>query len=556
MSDFFRSLFVEVSVTQSLLVIVLTVAIGLLLADKLKIKSMSLGVTWILFTGIVLSHFGLRLEPSVARFVKDFGLILFVYSLGLQVGPSFFSSFGKAGLKLNILSACIVVLACVITYVISLLSGVELPTMVGVMSGAVVNTPSLGAAEQAYLDTFSHPNSSIAAGYAVAYPLGVIGVIFSMYLLKVIFRVDPLQEEKRLKAEAGASHEPICIDLHLTNSHVDGITIQQLHHRCHVDMVVSRIIFANGTHIVPTAGTRIELGDTLRVLCDREHLDTLSLLGDIEEKPFELKERQSANLISRRIVVTKPEWNGKQIRKLNINDRFHVTITRVNRAGIDILATSDLHLQLGDRLMVVGDKEDVEKVAEIFGNELKRLDIPNLFPIFIGLVLGVVVGMLPIALPGLSQPFKLGLAGGSLIVAILVGRFGPYHHLVTFSTTSANMMIREVGISLFLAVVGLEAGVSFVPTIVNGGYMWVLYGVIITVIPVLLIGFIAKKWLKVEYFSLLGLLAGSTTNPIALSYGMSEQRDTNRVSVAYATVYPLTMFLRVMAAQLMILLLC
>ena len=322
-----------------------------------------------------------------------------------------------------------------------------------------------------------------------------------------------------------------------------------------VPMVISRIIHPDNSEIVPQADTELYNGDTLRILVDKEHLDVFSLLGPVEEKK-KTEKTNSGMLISRRIVVTKPEWNGKQIRHLGVNDRYHVTITRVNRAGIDLIATPELHLQLGDRLMVVGSKEDVERVADIFGNELKRLDIPNLFPIFIGIVLGVIVGTLPIAIPGLSQPFKLGLAGGSLIVAILIGRFGPYYHMVTFSTTSANMMIREIGIALFLAAVGLGAGESFVPTIVEGGWVWIIYGVVITLLPLIVIGFCARKWGKLNYFTLMGMIAGSTTDPPALAYAVSTSTNTDQASVAYATVYPLTMFLRVMLAQIMILALC
>ncbi len=556
MKDFLYSLFLQPSVSQSLLVLVLTVAIGLFLADKLKVKNMTLGVTWILFTGIFLSHFGLRLTPQVAHFAKDFGLILFVYSIGLQVGPSFFSSFGKGGLKLNMMAASIVLLACILTLIIGTLSGVEMSTMVGVMSGAVTNTPSLGAAEQAFTDAFGSDSGSIAAGYAVAYPLGVLGIIFSMLVIKWVFRINNKDEEKHILEQQGTNKEPICVDILVTNNNINSQTVRWLHHTCNVDMVISRIIHEDKSEEVPTANTEIHLGDTLRVLCDRDHLDTLMLIGDVKEMPSALRQSVSTQLISRRIVVTKPEWNGKQIRQLGINDRFHVTITRVNRAGIDLLATSDLHLQIGDRVMVVGDKNDVAKVAEIFGNELKRLDVPNLFPIFFGIVLGVIIGLMPIALPGLSQPFKLGLAGGSLIVAILIGRFGPYHHIVTFSTTSANMMVRELGISLFLAAVGLGAGESFVPAIVGGGYMWILYGVIITLVPLLIVGFCARKWGKLDYFTLMGMIAGSTTDPPALSYAVAQSDNTDKASVAYATVYPLTMFLRVMMAQLMILLLC
>ena len=555
--DYFKSLFLEPGITQSLMVLVLTVSVGLFLAEKLKIKSFSLGVTWILFCGILFSHFGLRLVPEVEHFAKDFGLILFVYSIGLQVGPSFFSSFGKGGLKMNGIAVGIVLLAGLTAFMIAKFSGEDMATMVGVMSGAVTNTPSLGAAQQAFADSFGAENDTIATGYAVAYPLGVLGIIFSMLLLKWIFRINLKNEEADLlRHREQKQKEPLLVDIEVTNPQIVSMTIKQLHHAMNIQMVVSRIIHEDGSQVVPQADTEFKQGDTLRVLLDRDHLDMLQLLGPSKEHKKEDKPLSATNLISRRIVVTKPEWNGKQIRNLDVSERYHVTITRVNRAGIDLIATSDLHLQLGDRLMVVGDKDDVQKVADIFGNELKRLDIPNLLPIFFGIVLGVVLGTLPIAFPGLSSPFKLGLAGGSLIVAILIGRFGPYYHLVTFATTSANMMIREIGISLFLAAVGLGAGEHFVSTISEGGWVWIIYGVIITLLPLLLMGFIARKWVKIDYFSLMGLIAGSTTDPPALAFAVSSSDSNDNASVAYATVYPLTMFLRVMLAQLMILLLC
>ncbi len=557
--DFLYNLFMVPSVPQSLLILMLTVAVGLFIEEKVRIGTFSLGVTWILFAGILLSHFGLRLEPHVAHFAKDFGLILFVYSIGLQVGPSFFSSFGKGGLQLNMMAGLIVVLAAIITWLIATLSGENMATMVGVMSGAVTNTPSLGAAEQAYSDAFMRDNATIASGYAVAYPLGVLGILFSMLLVKWFFRIDVRKEEAAILQKDQGKKEPACFDVKVSNERLDGINVSELHHMCKVDMVISRIIHADKSQEVPQGSTTIQCGDTLRILCDKEHMDFFQLLGTITDRPNALQEQRSSdqtNLVSRRIVVTKPEWNGQEIRKIGLNSRYHITISRVKRAGIDLLATPGLRLQIGDRLMVVGDEEEVKKVAELFGNELKQLDIPNLLPIFFGITLGIIAGLMPIHMPGLSQPFKIGLAGGTLIVAILIGRFGPYHHMITFSTTSANRMIREIGISLFLAAVGLGAGETFVPTLLNGGYMWIIYGIFITLIPLIIAGVVARKWLKLDYFTLMGLIAGSTTDPPALSYAVAQSSETDKASVAYATVYPLTMFLRVMVAQLMILLLC
>ncbi len=554
--EYLYNLFINPGITQSLIVLMLTMAIGIFLAEKLKIKSFSLGVTWILFAGIILSHFGMRLTPQVEHFAKDFGLILFVYSIGLQVGPSFFSSFGKGGLQLNMLAVGVVLTGVLTAFGLHFLTGEDMATMVGILSGAVTNTPGLGAAQQAFQDMFGHANPDIATGYAVAYPLGVVGIILSIMLLKAIFRINLKQEEKDMKAaEESDPNQPIVMDIQLTNPVVDGKNVHEIQSILGIDMIVSRVMRQDGTEEIANSETIVRLGEVIRVLTDRPHVKTIELIGPIKEQ--EKGESKSASgLVSKRIVLTKEQWNGKKIGSLGIRKNYHVNITRVTRAGVDLLATPSLVLQLGDRIMVVGDDKDVAKVADIFGNELKRLDVPNLLPIFLGIVLGIMVGTLPIAIPGLSQPFKLGLAGGSLIIAILIGRFGPLYRLVTFATTSANKMIREIGISLFLAAVGLGAGESFFSTIVEGGYMWILYGVIITVLPILLMGIIGRLWMKLDYFTLAGLIAGSTTDPPALAYAGSLSQENEKASVAYATVYPLTMFLRVMSAQLIILLAC
>ena len=551
--DFFYNLLFEKGITQSLFLLTITIALGIFLADKLKVGKFSLGVTWILFAGIVLSHFGMVLDSQVAHFAKDFGLVLFVYSIGLQVGPSFFSAFGKGGLKLNALATCIVLLGVATAYCIHLATGEEMATMVGILCGAVTNTPGLGAAQQAFSDVTGTVNQDIAAGYAVAYPLGVVGVLVTIMLLRLLFKVNIKEEEERLKNEEANANQPICYDVQLTNPSIDGQKVSAIQKTLGISMVVSRVFHQDGTEEVANSDTVVHTGDSLRVLTDKHVVRTVELLGPIHER--ETEPRAASSLVSRRIVLTKEQWNGKKIGSLAIRKHYNVNITRVIRAGIDLLATPDLVLQLGDRIIIVGAQEDVTKVADIFGNELKRLDIPNLMPIFLGIALGIIVGTLPIALPGLSQPFKLGLAGGSLIVAILIGRFGPYYHLVTFATTSANKMIREIGISLFLATVGLGAGGTFFRTIADGGYWWILYGVLITMIPLLIVGIIGRKWLKLDFFSLTGLLSGSMTNPPALAYANSIANDSDKPSATYATVYPLTMFLRVLTAQLIILLL-
>lgn len=531
----------------------IAIAAGIFLGAKLKFKGITLGITWILFCAIACSHFGMTLDPLVESFAKDLGLILFVYSIGLQVGPGFFSSFGKGGLSLNMLAASIVLLGCATAYVIHILSGVDIATMTGVLFGAVTNTPGLGAAQQAYQDLTGVSNPDIASGYAMAYPLGVVGIIVSLLLLRWFFRVKLEREEAQVQAEKGEVQQVEHYDMKLTNQQVEGIRVRDLKLLTHVNIVVSRLLDTQGNEFMPEADTILHVGDRVRFVGDAKNERTIMLLGERTEVAWEEKEKD-VHLVNKHIVITKPKINGKRIGDLKVRAAYQITITRIRRAGIELLATPDLILQMGDRLTVVGEQEAVEKVSRVFGNSSKKLDAPNLASLFFGIVLGVTLGSIPFALPGLSQPFKLGIAGGSLIVAILMGAFGTKWHLVTYTTTSANLMIREIGIALFLAAVGFGAGKSFIPTLLDGGYVWIGYGVIITVVPLLLIGVIARLWLKLDYFTLMGLIAGSTTDPPALAYATSQSSVNDRAAVAYSTVYPLTMFLRVLTGQLMILL--
>lgn len=547
-----NNLFFGTGIAHSIFVLAIAIAAGIFLGSKLKFKGITLGITWILFCAIACSHFGMTLDPLVESFAKDLGLILFVYSIGLQVGPSFFSSFGKGGLSLNLLAAGIVLLSCVTAYVIHLLSGVDIATMTGVLFGAVTNTPGLGAAQQTFQDLTGVANPDIASGYAMSYPLGVVGIIFSLLALRWIFRIKLDKEEEQVKSEKGEQHPIEHYDIELTNTQVDGIRVRDLTLLTHVTLVVSRVLDKDGNEFMPDADTILHVGDKVRFVGDQANERTILLLGPKTEIAWEEKEK-NVHLVSRHIIVTKPKMNGKRIMDLRIREAFQITITRVRRAGIELLATPELRLQMGDRLTVVGEQEAVDKVAKAFGNSSKKLDAPNLASLFFGIVLGVALGSLPIALPGLSQPFKLGLAGGSLIIAILMGAFGPKYHLVTYTTTSANLMIREIGIALFLASVGFGAGKTFVPTLLGGGYVWIGYGVLITLLPLLIIGIIARKGLKLDYFTLMGLIAGSTTDPPALAYATSQSSLNDRAAVAYSTVYPLTMFLRVLTGQLMIL---
>ena len=550
--NWLQSLFFGTGVPHSIFILTLAIASGIFLSHRLKFKGITLGITWILFCAIAFSHFGMHLDPVVETFAKDFGLILFVYSIGLQVGPSFFSSFGKGGIKLNLLAMTVVFLGCATAYLISVLSGVDIATMTGVLFGAVTNTPGLGAAQQAFTDITGSANPNIASGYAMAYPLGVVGIITVILAMRWFFRIKLEDEEARLVSESEVQKEIKYIDVLLVNPQVEGAHIRDLSQLCHMNLIVSRLVRPTGEDELPDVDTVLHVGDRIRVVVDKENEKSVLLLGIETSLPED--SNQQAHLVSRHVVVTKPELNGKRIGDLNVRATYHVSITRIRRAGIELLATRDLYLQLGDRITVVGEERAVNKVEQLFGNSTKRLDVPNLASIFLGIALGVVVGMLPIMLPGLSQPFKLGIAGGSLIVAILMGCFGPKLHVITYTTSSANLMIREIGIALFLAAVGFGAGKTFIPTLLDGGYVWIGFGVIITLLPLLIVGVIGRMWLKLDYFTLMGLLAGSTTNPPALAYATTVSTANDRSAVAYSTVYPLTMFLRVLTGQLMILL--
>ena len=550
--NWLNSLFFGAGVPHSIFILTVAIAGGISLSHHLKFKGITLGITWILFCAIAMSHFGMHIDPVVETFAKDFGLILFVYSIGLQVGPSFFSSFGKGGIKLNLLAVSIVLLGCITAYFIHLFSGEDIATMTGVLFGAVTNTPGLGAAQQAFTDVTGEVNPYIASAYAMAYPLGVVGIITVLLAMRWFFHIKLDKEEQRLLEESEVQKEVEYIDMLLTNPQVEGVQIRELGQLCHMNLVVSRLIRPNGEDELPDVDTILHVGDRIRVVVDKENEKSVLLLGMETTLPTDHK--SMTHLVSRHVVVTKPELNGKRIGDLKVRATYHVSITRIRRAGIELLATRDLYLQLGDRITVVGEERAVEKIEKLLGNSTKRLDIPNLASIFLGLALGVAAGVLPITLPGLAQPFKLGIAGGSLIIAILMSCFGPKMHIVTYTTSSANLMIREIGIAMFLAAVGFGAGKTFIPTLLNGGYMWIAYGLIITLLPLLLVGIIARCWLKMDYFSLMGLLAGSTTNPPALAYATSVTAANDRAAVAYSTVYPLTMFLRVLTGQLMILL--
>jgi putative transport protein len=493
---------------------------------------------------------------DILHFMKEFGLILFVYFIGLQVGPGFFVSFKKGGIALNMLAMGIVLTGVVVTLVIRHITGIPIQTMVGILSGAVTNTPGLGAAQEAYSDANGANDPSIAMGYAVAYPLGVIGIILSIMLIKVIFRIKNESETESLIESLGQKENVELVSVEVRNPAAYGRNIGDLRRIINRSFVVSRILYSQTKQAdIASAATVLHEGDRIFVATtqtDREAVEAFfGIQVKMEKHEWELLDK---HLVSRRILITKSNVNGKQLRHLNLRSTFGVNITRVNRSGVDLIADPGLSLQVGDRVTVVGNEDAIASVERFLGNQMKRLNEPNLVPIFIGIFLGVLLGSIPFTFSGIPQPVKLGLAGGPLIVAILISIFGPKYHLVTYTTMSANLMLREVGICLFLACVGLSAGEKFVSTVVyEGGYLWIGLGFIITVVPLLVVGIIGRAVFKLNYFTLMGLMAGSTTDPPALAY--SNAAAGNDVpAVSYATVYPLTMFLRVLSAQLMILL--
>ena len=539
-------------VAHSVLILALVIALGIMLG-KIKVAGISLGVTWILFVGIIFSHFGMRLNEHLIHFMKEFGLILFVYSIGLQVGPGFFSSFKKGGVRLNLLATMVVCAGVLVTCGLYVITGLPVTTMVGILSGAVTNTPGLGAAQQAYSDMTGIDSPDIALGYAVAYPLGVIGIILSMMVLRRVFRIDFAKEEKKALDTMDVQHDSVAQphSLSVVNPALEDKSIRELQGLVNRDFVISRIRRQGGEIEIADDDTLLHVGDQILVVTTpRDAAAITAFIGrDVQVEWEQLDKR----LISRRILNTKPELNGKSLAQLKLHAGFGVSITRVNRAGVDLIAQPSLQLQMGDRVTVVGTEVSIANVEKVLGNSMKRLNAPNLIPIFIGIVLGVMLGSLPFTFPGIPQPVKLGLAGGPLIVSILISRFGPKFKLVTYTTMSANLMLREVGIALFLACVGLGAGEEFVETIIDGGgYAWIGYGAIITILPLLIVGVIGRLWFKVDYFTLIGVMAGATTDPPALAYS-NDLAGNDIPSVGYATVYPLTMFLRVLSAQLLIL---
>lgn len=532
------------------------IAAGVLLG-KIKFFGISLGVTFVLFVGILAGHFGFTGNPAILSFVQDFGLILFVFCIGLQVGPSFFSSFKRGGITLNLLAVGIVFLNIAVALILyfALQGRVDIPMMVGILCGAVTNTPGLGAANEA-LQQLHYQGPEIAMGYACAYPLGVMGIILSMIIIRYICRVDVQRDSDEIQKEEEANPhmKPYTISLKVQNEALSGKTLSQVQNFLARDFVCTRII-QDGHMITPNANTVLRLGDRMFLVCAEDDSEAImAFIGPKIEQDWDATNQQDKPMVSRRILVTQPNINGKTLGELHFSSMYGVNVTRVNRSGMDLFAARQLRLQVGDRVMVLGPQDAIERVANLLGNQLRRLDHPNIVTIFVGILCGILFGSLPIAIPGMPTPVKLGLAGGPLIISILIGRFGHKVKLVTYTTMSANLMLREVGLVLFLASVGIKAGENFVQMVVEGdGVLYVGLGFLITFIPLIITGIIARWHHRVNYFTLMGLIAGSNTDPPALAYA-NQIAGNDAPAVGYSTVYPLTMFLRILTAQLLVLL--
>ena len=550
------------SVAHIALLYAIVIAIGVYLG-KIKIFGISLGVTFVLFAGILAGHVGFTGPKEILTFIQDFGLILFVFMIGLQVGPGFFESFKKGGVTLNMLSASAILLNILVMFGCYYLffdtsNPNNLPMMVGTLYGAVTNTPGLGAANEALLSVFPNGAPSIANGYACAYPLGIVGIIGATILIKYICKIDTDEEEQQLNDEDAANPHAKAHNMHLRveNSYITGRTLREVSEFLNRDIVCSRILH-DGVVSIPNSKTHFEVGDELLVVCAEADAEAIkAFIGPEVEAEWDREKDEVQHFVSRRIIVTRPEMNGKTLGKMHFSSVYGVNVTRISRQGMDIFAGRNHHFHVGDKILVVGPEENVNRVAEIMGNSVKRLDAPNIATIFIGIMVGIIFGSLPFAIPGMPVPLKLGIAGGPLIIAILIGRFGYRMKLVTYTTTSANMMLREIGLVLFLASVGIKAGAGFWDTVVQGdGLKYVGCGFLITIIPILIVGTIARLKFKFNYFTIMGMLAGTYTDPPALAYA-NASCSKEAPAVGYSTVYPLSMFLRIFTAQIVVLFFC
>ncbi len=552
------------SVAHIALLYAIVIAVGVYLG-KIKICGISLGVTFVLFAGIVAGHVGFTAPKEILTFIQDFGLILFVFMIGLQVGPGFFESFKKGGVTLNLLSVLAIFLNVIVMFACYYIffdtsNPYNLPMMVGTLYGAVTNTPGLGAANESLLSVFADGNvPSIANGYACAYPLGVIGIIGATILIKYICKVNTQHEEEMLNEEDAANPHAKAhnMNIRVENSYIAGRTLKEVSEFLNRDIVCSRLLH-NGEISTPTSKTTFEVGDELQIVCTEADAEAIkAFIGpEFEAAEWDKKKEEVEHFVSRRIIVTRPEMNGKTLGKMHFSSVYGVNVTRISRQGMDLFAGRNHHFHVGDRIMVVGPEENVNRVAEMMGNSVKRLDAPNIATIFVGIIVGIIFGSLPFAIPGMPVPLKLGIAGGPLIIAILIGRFGYRMKLVTYITTSANMMLREIGLVLFLASVGIKAGAGFWETVAQGdGIKYVYTGFLITVIPILIVGTIARLKFKFNYFTIMGMIAGTYTDPPALAYA-NASCTKEAPAVGYSTVYPLSMFLRIFSAQIVVLFFC
>lgn len=540
----------------------IVISIGVLLG-KVKVGGISLGVTFVLFAGILAGHIGFTAPTNILSFIQDFGLILFVFCIGLQVGPGFFESFKKGGVSLNLLATVTILLNIGVMFACYWLffdtkNIKNLPMMVGTLYGAVTNTPGLGAANEALTNVFAHGNvPEIASGYACAYPLGVLGIIGATIAIRYITRVKLEKEEKQLaeQEDENPKAKPHQMHLKVSNAYIAGRSLLEISQFLNRDVICTRLLH-DGEVIIPNRNTIFSLGDELLIVCTEGDAEAIkAFIGPEIDTPWHT-EAEAQPLISRRIVVTNPTMNGKTLGKMHFSSVYGVNITRVTRQGMDLFASRNHRFQIGDRIMVVGPEDNVNRIAEMMGNSTKRLDAPNIGTIFIGIIVGILFGSIPLSIPGMPVPLKLGIAGGPLIIAILIGRFGYRFKLVTYTTTSANMMLREIGLVLFLASVGIKAGAGFWETVVQGdGLKYVYTGFLITIIPILIVGTIARLYYKFNYFTIMGMISGSYTDPPALAYANSIC-TREAPAIGYSTVYPLSMFLRIFTAQLIVLFCC
>lgn len=548
------------SVAHIVLLYAIVIAVGVYLG-KIKIGGISIGVTFVLFAGIAAGHIGFTAPTNILSFLQEFGLILFVFMIGLQVGPGFLESFRKGGITLNLLSTVMVVLNVIVMFACYYIffdtsDPKNLPMMVGTLYGAVTNTPGLGAANETLYSIFDKGEvPQIASGYACAYPLGVLGIIGATIAIKYIFGIKLEKEEEELAKEEEDNDDvkPHFMDLEVTNLYLEGKTLAQVHNFLNRDFVCSRILH-DGHVSIPNGSTIFHIGDKLFVVCAENDAEAIiAFIGPTINVDWK---KQNEPMVSKRILVTRSSINGKTLGQMHFSSAYGVNVTRVTRQGMDLFAIPSLSLQVGDRIMVVGPEDAVNRVAAVMGNSIKRLDAPNIATIFVGVFIGILFGSIPVAIPGIPVPIKLGIAGGPLIIAILIGRYGYKVHLVTYTTTSANMMLREIGLMLFLASVGIKAGDGFLETAIQGdGVKYVYTGFLITIIPILIIGIIARKKYKFNYFTIMGMIAGTYTDPPALAYANSIC-SKEAPSIGYSTVYPLSMFLRIFTAQIIVLFFC